>query len=42
MIPNVSQASLNVPLAIIAVVLPGDQSTLASFAHAPPRKPPKA
>jgi hypothetical protein len=40
-IHSVSQASLTVPLAIIAIILPGDQSALASIAHAPPRKPPK-
>jgi hypothetical protein len=39
---GVSHGSLIVPLALVSVILPGDQSALVSLAHAPPRKPPKA
>ncbi len=39
---NVSQASLIIPFAHIASILPDDPSALTSLAHAPPRKPPKA
>jgi len=41
-IHEASETSLSVPLTVIAIVLPGDQSALVSLAHAPPRKPPKA
>jgi hypothetical protein len=37
----VSQSSLIVPLTLVSIIFPADQSPLASVAQAPPRKPPK-
>jgi len=37
----VSQTSLIVPLALLRIIFPTDQSGLASVARPPPRKPPK-
>jgi hypothetical protein len=38
---GVSQSSLIVPLALVNIIFPNDQSALASVARPPPRKPPK-
>jgi hypothetical protein len=38
---GISQISLVVPLTLVSIIFPGNQSALASVAQAPPRKPPK-